>query len=365
MGTSSFLFTNISELLKTPPALRWLIPDYLLPESLALLFGDPAAGKSLLSLRWAVDLAIQGKLVVIIAGEGHFGLKRRLKALGLHLRQEEALSQAPLVISETGAALIDPESLKSVIESINDLVRSHGNPTLIIVDTLNRNLGPGDENSAKDMALFVKAADVLRIEFKATVLVVHHSGHNNKDRARGSSSLWGAVDTMMRLSEVGDNRVLEVTKMKDAPTPEPKGFTLQKVTLPWLTASGDQEESVVLEPTNSPVPMKKEKIPPGTRLAFQTLIAAIKAKGTVPGWRVKVNDALPSKVVSNEHWRAEFYARSSAPSDDAKKKAFQRARNVLTNNHTVSANGEFFWPTPEYGPWPELVAMMDPMNVVL
>ncbi len=42
-----------------------------------------------------------------------------------------------------------------------------GKPVLIIIDTLHRNLGPGDENSAQDIAAYVKAADALRLRYGA------------------------------------------------------------------------------------------------------------------------------------------------------------------------------------------------------
>ena len=56
-----------------------------------------------------------------------------------------------------------------------------------------------------------------------------------------------------------DVRVLSVTKMKDAPTPEPMGFGLEEVTLPWRDTEGNPETSVVLVPTGAAVAPKKAK----------------------------------------------------------------------------------------------------------
>jgi AAA domain len=342
-----FPFTHVSALLEPPPPLRWLVRDYLLPESLALLFGDPAAGKSLLALRWAAELALAGFFVVIIAGEGHFGLRRRLKALAQHLGKEEALRQAPLVISETGAAFIEPDSLRAVTAAIALQAQEYGAPALIIVDTLHRNLGAGDENSSKDMGQFVQAADTLRTQFDAAVLVIHHCGHHNKDRARGSSSLWGAVDTELKLTEFEGERVLEVTKMKDAPTPEPVGFTVTQVTLPWQDEEGNPETSVVLVPTGAPVAPKKSKLSPNAHLAFQTLSAALETHGTDPTWETPAGEPLPSKVVHVEDWRAGFYGRHDGKNADSKRKAFNRARTDLTKVKAIDVREGYYWPMPQ------------------
>lgn len=203
-----FRLTHIADLLAEPEPLRWLIKGYLLPGSLCLLFGEPAAGKSLLSMNWAASIATgldwcghrvtQGP-VAYIAGEGHFGIRRRFKAWALHHECEQELKAAPLFVSDTGASFTDPESLQAVIKAIDATVEEGGPPVLIVIDTLHRNLGPGDENSSRDMAAFVQAADTLRTGYGAAVLIVHHTGHGSKDRARGSSALRAAVDAEFML----------------------------------------------------------------------------------------------------------------------------------------------------------------------
>ena len=69
---------------------------------------------------------------------------------------------------------------------------------MVIIDTLNRNIG-GSESSEDDMGAFIAAADRLRSQYGSTVLVVHHTGWNN-ERERGHSSLRGAADTMISVA---------------------------------------------------------------------------------------------------------------------------------------------------------------------
>ena len=66
---------------------------------------------------------------------------------------------------------------------------------LVIIDTLARSMGAGDENSSQDMGAFIAACDQIRRATGATVLIVHHSGKSSNAGARGSSALLGAVDT--------------------------------------------------------------------------------------------------------------------------------------------------------------------------
>jgi len=55
-------------------------------------------------------------------------------------------------------------------------------------------------------------------------MLVHHTGHSEKQRARGSIALKGALDTEYRLDKVGDEITLTNTKMKDAEPPPAKGM---------------------------------------------------------------------------------------------------------------------------------------------
>jgi hypothetical protein len=86
---------------------------------------------------------------------------------------------------------------------------------LFVVDTLNRN-STGNENSSEDMSAFVAGCDRLREATGATVLVVHHKGHGQDDRGRGSSVLDAAADTVIFASRDEDRLTIECSKQKDA-----------------------------------------------------------------------------------------------------------------------------------------------------
>src|SRR5690606_38112370 len=106
-----------------------------------------------------------------------------------------SLVGVPCFVSKRSAQFLDDASAKAVTDAIGQLAERHGAPSLIVIDTLARNFGPGDENSNTEMGKFIAAIDNMRSRFSdCAVLIVHHSGHAAKHRARGAISLQCALD---------------------------------------------------------------------------------------------------------------------------------------------------------------------------
>jgi hypothetical protein len=259
---SGFAFRSVAELLADRTVHRDLI-DGILPEGgLGLIFGEPASGKSLIAMDWAACVAtgtewcgrrVEQGAVFVIAGEGHAGLGRRFAAWALSNLVD--LAQAPLFVSAGPAALVDPTSAEAVGASIEALASEHGAPRLVVVDTLHRNFGPADENSAADFARFLASLDGFRERFGCAVLVVHHSGHMDPGRSRGSSAIRAALDVEYRLEATDGRRTLTSTKSKDDRPPEPMAFELREVVLTDRPADedGELQTSVVLAPVHGAV----------------------------------------------------------------------------------------------------------------
>ncbi|WP_058880742.1 helicase RepA family protein [Chloracidobacterium thermophilum] len=231
-----FRMASAFELRRNPLSHDWLIQGFLEADTLALLFGEPAVGKSLLALDWAASIATgrawcgrktrQG-MAVYLAGEGYRGLTRRLAAWEAANGQKPS-PDVPLFFSECGAGL--PDSVNAVIEGIDAVAVRHGKPLLVVIDTLARCF-TGDENSAGGMSGFLAACDAMRLRYGCTVLIVHHSGHSDKGRARGYSSLPAAMDVIYQLEAKGGARTLACTKAKDFEPPAASRFTVQEVSL--------------------------------------------------------------------------------------------------------------------------------------
>jgi hypothetical protein len=214
----------------------WLLRGVLERDTFALVFGDPGCGKSFLAIDWACRVAtgtpwrghaVRGGPVVYVAGEGQQGFGRRIRAWEQH--NCVPLADAPLYVAPA-VAIPDADQLAELMQALGALDKP---PALIVLDTLARCFGGGDENSTQDMNRFVAACDALRRRYGCTILVAHHAGHADKNRARGAIALKAALDAEYRLAGT-DNLLLTTTKMKDAETPAPVAMALATVDLPGL-----------------------------------------------------------------------------------------------------------------------------------
>lgn len=244
----------IGELLKTVSAPSWLIKGVLEQGAFGAVVGPSGSGKSLVALAMAACVAtgkdfygrsVAQGLAIYLCAEGYHGVLRRLLGWSKHF--EISLEAAPLFVSRTGARLDRAEDAGLVRVRIRETVEQYGQPpALIIIDTLARNFA-GDENSAADMGAFIRNLEVMGQEWGSTVLVVHHTGKDARQGARGSTALRGALDAEYSImKDVGDNVVLRSEKMKDAAPPLPISFEMESVELPLQDDEGNPVFGVVL-----------------------------------------------------------------------------------------------------------------------
>jgi phage/plasmid primase-like uncharacterized protein len=242
----AFEFTRADSLELTE--IKWVVDDYIEADSLAQVFGDPGGGKSFVAIDLACCVAtgkpwhghdVKQGSVFYIAGEGHNGLARRLKAW--QIGNGTSLAGVPLYKSHRAAQLYDATEAAVVAEAIKQLsAEANCIPSMIVIDTLARNHG-GDENSTQDMNAFIQHLDVyLRQPWKCCVMVVHHSGVADKDRSRGSTALKGALDAEYKCQLDSGTKTIafESKKMKDAEMPSPKNFQITQVDLPINNKNG-------------------------------------------------------------------------------------------------------------------------------
>jgi hypothetical protein len=237
---SRFKPLSLKEIGELPPP-AWLIDGLVPGDGLVVLYGEPRAGKSFLGLDWGLSVATgvpwlghevkQGEVVYIYA-EGARALAQRANAW----LQEHGKPEAPLFRAlPVAVSISDPRELSEFVKAVRSVCR---NPRLIIIDTLARNFGEGNESLAQDMNAFVRGCDDLRARFPgATILVVHHPGKDQKKGARGSVALRGAVDAEFGLTRIGDAITLKNEKQKDGEEAPPISLELARVTLPDRSTS--------------------------------------------------------------------------------------------------------------------------------
>ena len=245
------LFTHLDDLVIRQP--EWLIDGLIEVSTLAMCFGAAGSGKSFAVLDMALCIAsgtayhgheVQQGSVFYIAGEGLSGMSRRAAAWQKH--HEVGKGQAQFYLSNRAVIMSDPDAVDVLRAEIATLVQVAGKPRLLVIDTLARSLGGASENDGKDVNEFIVACDSIKEEYGCTVMLVHHSGHQSKERARGASQINAALDHEFRIDAVGDNLVtLTFTKQKEDAMPEPKAFT--KLPIEMMTSDMEHVSSIVLE----------------------------------------------------------------------------------------------------------------------
>lgn len=251
------LFEHVGSGLDVIKDVEWTIDRYVERDAVSMVYGPSGVGKSFVVLGMACavatgtpwfGMAVKQGPVFYIAGEGHNGLMRRFKAW--ETGEGVSLRNAPLYKSRKAIGLLNEEEAMALSQELQAMMDQFGRPSLIVVDTLARNFGDGDENSTEDMSKFIRVLDELRAEAGCHVMIVHHSGHEGT-RARGSSSLRAAMDQEYQVTATGPGVVLlKNTKMKDAEPPGERHFRIKQIAIgqdsegipingAYLTADGD------------------------------------------------------------------------------------------------------------------------------
>jgi putative DNA primase/helicase len=221
-----------------PP--QWLIARHIPENSLIALFGRFSTCKSFLAMSWALSIAsgqpwlgrrAQPGHVFYISAEGNAGIVKRATAFC----KENGLKELPEKFHTItcSVAMNDPTILDYLAIGIRQTLKADEKPKLIVIDTLNRCFGGGDENSTKDMSAFVAGCDAMREEFGASMLIIHHTGHDRSRGSRGATSLPSAMDIAFLLDKPKDSP-LAILKNQDPAKPHKDSAPLHDQALEFV-----------------------------------------------------------------------------------------------------------------------------------
>jgi hypothetical protein len=259
----SFQFIHNAAILADLRPIEWRIKDILTDYALYYNFGDPGHFKTFIEIDRLLCIAsgidyhghkVKQGTILYICGEGFQGIGRRIAAW--HIAHGTKAADVPFFVSKTPTQLMDLEAVEEVRRAVDAMTKEYGPPAVVHIDTLARNFGEGDENATKDMNAAISNLDrAFGNDFCRGL--THHTGHGNKDRARGSIALHGAADGAFRISLNDSGQVVvECKKLKDAPTaplmiferkeiPFQIGDTEDRSYILGLAAEGDEAEAMV------------------------------------------------------------------------------------------------------------------------
>lgn len=232
----------------------WLVKDWFPKVGVVTVYGHPRSGKSLLLQDLAVRVAVgepwfgldcEKGSVAYVAAEGASGVRVRMTAL----RQSYPdIAEKPLAMIPQAVDLFsnsgDLKKLNKTLSSIE--TRAETSLALVIIDTVSKTLGKGDENSG-DIAQYVRNCEAIAQQFQCCVVLVHHRPKADKNREpRGHSSLAGGVDTMILVERKRRDHVASVEKQKDGPDGAKLTFTVSSRKV-GETSIGEDVYSVIVE----------------------------------------------------------------------------------------------------------------------
>jgi KaiC/GvpD/RAD55 family RecA-like ATPase len=217
-----FRFITVGELLRKPRA-TWRVLRVIPNRGLIVLWGQPGSGKTFSALDLAIAIVrglpwcgrrTKRGTVAYIAAEG--ALRERLDAYMAHhgIGENEL---AGLRILDSSVNLLEVETdVEPLMADLQRLAAETGEVAMVVIDTLNRAMPGGDENSSQDMGAVIATAKRIEEALGCAVLFVHHSGKDESKGSRGHSSLRGATDAEISIKREGDMRTVTAEKVRDA-----------------------------------------------------------------------------------------------------------------------------------------------------
>jgi len=298
------------------------------------IFGPSGGGKSFVAFDCACAIAegrdwfgnrVKPAPVLYVVLEGEASFSTRIKAWKRH--NGRPLPEGLRVIMQP-FRLTDPRD-------VNDLAAIVPKGCVIFIDTLNRAAPTADENSSKDMGAIIEGAKTLQQLTGGLVVLIAHTGKDETKRIRGHSSLIAALDAAIYITREKDTRCWIIDKCKDGIDGLQHNFQLKVVDV-GVDEDGEAITSCVVVPDSRiDLPGREKPLTANQQLGMTSFneaasqIECLDGKGNFAGVRL-------------ENWRSVFYRISTADNQNAKMKAFQRARHDLVELKRLVVNNDVY-----------------------
>jgi hypothetical protein len=200
--------------LRNTPAPEDLVAGLISLESTAEIYGGSGHSKSHVAVGLLMSVAsgvpfhgheVKQGPAAYVAAEGASRIITRFDAwLEAHGRPEVA----PVRVLGEPVQLLEQGAVEALLESFDPV------PVLIVIDTVSQCIASKNENAPEVMSGVIHAANVIKRATGATVILIHHSGHN-PSHERGHTSLRGGVDTVIKVTMDDDIISLKCDKQRD------------------------------------------------------------------------------------------------------------------------------------------------------
>ncbi|PXV52997.1 helicase RepA family protein [Aeromonas veronii] len=316
----------------------YLIKGLLPASSMCSIYGPSGSFKSFTAVSIACHIStglawdgrpVQKGAVLYIVGEGGVGVPRRIKAWADEYHEQQDVPNLYRVNQPVFMA--DDAQVNELRLAAIQIKADTGLPVrLIVVDTVARCFGGGDENRAADMGAFIAGCDRIKAETGATILLIHHTGKNEENGARGSSAFRAALDAeylLKRENKEDASIILTCTKMKDDEEPDRRAHDLKQRVI-GSDAEGDDVTSMVLvdtsrEPIESDELGNISNVTANHKAMFGAIRQLCNANGGKTTWQQVIDHMKAAKM------------------DDSKNRT--RHRNKLISERLIERDGDVIW----------------------
>ena len=306
------------------PSIDWKVQGAFPDTGVVCVYGEPASGKSLVigdmgfavaeGRRW-FGLRTKKSDVTFIVAEGQHGIKGRILAWEAENKRE---------LPGNVQFVLDDFYIGADVER---LAKSIPTGSLIVIDTMNAVSAGLAENDVVDMGIIISNCKQLQKLTSGLVCLIHHCGKDAAKGLRGHTSLIAALDAAIEVDRRGNNRVWKVVKNKDGQDGQAYKFTLN-IRVVGKDAYGDDVTSCSVFASEEPARQEVKPLTPAQRYGLESLEAALQSEGKT--------------AVHVDVWRDHFYEKSTADSQEGKKKAFQRVRTDLKEIGKIFVTDDFY-----------------------
>lgn len=329
-----------------------LVEDVLGVGAMSVVYGESGCGKTFwcsnlalhVALGWPwFGRAVEQRGVIYCALEGAHGIRNRIAAFKLAHGLHDA--EVPFGIVTVTLDMLNGHDTDALIAAVQAEAAALGfRIGLVVMDTLSRAMAGGNENAPDDMGRLVQQGAKIQQATGAHLMWVHHTGKDQARGARGHSSLHAATDTEIEITAHGTDHAAKIVKQRDGETGATFPFGLRVVELA-INRRGKPITSCVVtpgEPTTAQTTSSRPRLTETKQRALDILKDLIGTAGQ--DGHPSVPPGCPS--VPDQSWRHGFYARGmAAATQDAMRKAFDRASGFLIAHHIVGLNDHRVWIT--------------------
>jgi hypothetical protein len=328
------------------PTRSYIVKGLFSPSEISLIVGPPKCGKSFWAMHMGYAIAqgrqafgrrVKQTTVLYAAAEGERGIGKRIAALARHYGSAVRFFVVAQPIDLLHSAAASQGHLRALIK-----IARMVDAGVIFVDTLNRAMAGGDENAPADMGRFIANISDLCHETGAHISIIHHGNEaSGGTKARGHSSLRGAVDCIVEVTKLEDgSRRALIAAAKDDADGEEFGF---KLVQEQLGRDEDNDLVTTLLVEELAEPSRITPLPKTSKTALEMLANLIAGHGAP----LPAGGDFPPNVhgCREADWEAECETRrlSTSARERDRKRVFQNACATLLQAKRVAARAGWVW----------------------